>query len=60
MGGSIITDTVEFSFRSKLRKKFSLPSETSSFMMVTLKHCLCVEGSEVKGIRGLLVSTIST
>ena len=54
------TGTEEFPSRVRERKKFSVFSETASSIIVTLKHCLWVEESEVKSKRGgLFVLVIS-
>ncbi len=56
--GEITTGTVWFALRVRSRKKFSVSSRASSSMMVISKHCLRVEGSEVKATRGLLAPII--
>ena len=57
--GMISTGTVPLA-SDKFRLNFSVFSRTLSSMIVTLKHCLWVEGSEVKAIRGLLEGDISS
>ena len=50
---------LEVSLRVKCRLDLSVSSRTRSSMIVTLKHCLRVEGLEVKFTRGLLAAVIS-
>ena len=57
--GSTTTGTVEFPAMVRLRLNLSVSSRSPSSMIVTSKHCLWVDGSEVNGTRGLLESVIS-